>query len=665
MPSANASISEIDLSTRVPSFPGAFGGIVIPAVKGPVNQPVLVTSQSQLLSIFTPDEKVEVGFDLAYFSAMAYLEKSDKLWAVRAAKDAIFGGALIREEGSSNDNSPLPSSADLTDPEGFTFDSLPDQPGVAEVTEYDWTGLSGSDFDVSGSGLSFQFWDGGDNPHYIWVNVTDGANSQSDPGLSGTAHQLDVLAADAATDLASKHQALVDGLTEFSASVSSTVVTVTNATEGDATDATDVDSGVSITITTQGQDEIDNQDELILIHGSSPGAFANDIRITITNFTDDETRVAIEGSFIIDVYKASNTNDPIESHRVSRIPGLQDGRGRNLYIEDVLQASNYIRAQDNQAVDENVLPQSQQTPLALADGDNGTAVTDAEFITAAQALSNPDDIFTTLLMDGGHATSAYALELTSIAENRKDSVALLSTPFAAEASSSYITDLLEYRNTDLNINSSYAALYTPHVRIFDRFNSRNLFVSPEGYAAGVISETAANEEIWFPPAGFKRGILNVLDLKRRFTKGEMDTLYDNGINPLRFAPGRGIAIWGQKTLLSRPSALDRLNVRLMLITVEPAIKEAMEDFLFELNDSATRGLAVAVISGALDRIQARRGITEYRVVSDASNNSPQDIDNHIMNVDVFVRPTPSLEFIPVRMIITPQSLSFELAAQAV
>ena len=204
-------------------------------------------------------------------------------------------------------------------------------------------------------------------------------------------------------------------------------------------------------------------------------------------------------------------------------------------------------------------------------GDDGLAVTSADMITAVQKFKNPDDIQLTLLMDAGFTVPAYQKEMDTICRNRYDCVALLSSPFADEISSNYISDLKDYRKVDLNINSSYSALYTPHVKIKDRFNDRDIFVSPDGYAGAAISATASNFELWFPPAGFKRGLINVLDVSRRFEKGEMDILYNAGINPIRFAPGRGIEIWGQNTLLYRPSSLDRLTVRVFLLVSEPGI----------------------------------------------------------------------------------------------
>ena len=217
----------------------------------------------------------------------------------------------------------------------------------------------------------------------------------------------------------------------------------------------------------------------------------------------------------------------------------------------------------------------------------------------------------------------------------------------------------------MNLNSSYSALYTPHIQIQDKFNDRKLWISPDGAVAGNISLSANNYEIWYPTAGFKRGVLNVLSVTRKFSEGELDLLYTAGINPIRFFPGKGIVIWGQKTLLARASALDRLNVRLLLVVIEPAIKDLLENFLFELNDDGTRSIISTKLESYLEVIKARKGVTDFAVVCDATNNTDADIDANRLNVDIFIKPSISIEEIPVRVVITPNNISFADAAGAI
>jgi phage tail sheath protein FI len=365
------------------------------------------------------------------------------------------------------------------------------------------------------------------------------------------------------------------------------------------------------------------------------------------------------------VYLAADLNTPVEVFTCSRNQSAKNADGSSIFVENVLEASNYLRATNNPAIDGDTPPQDQTVTLAMGGGDDGAAVTDSQMIAAAQEFKNKDNLFLTILMDGGWSTPAFQLELDSICQQRGDCVAILTTPIEKEASASYMTDIIEYRTTDLNLNSNRSALYTPHVQIYDKFNDRNIFAAPDGYAGGAISFSAANFEIWFPPAGARRGVINVLDTRRRFDQAQRDLLQLNGINPIRFTPGRGVLIWGQKTLQSRPSALDRLNVRLLLIVIEPAVEQALEDFLFELNDTATRSLAKAIIDSFMDNILSRRGVTDFRTVIDSTNNTDEDVDNNRMNVDLFIKPTRSVEEINLRVIITRSGVSFDTAATQV
>ena len=290
---------------------------------------------------------------------------------------------------------------------------------------------------------------------------------------------------------------------------------------------------------------------------------------------------------------------------------------------------------------------------------------------AADAFTNSDTYPLTVFMDGGWATPAFQKHIDMIAQNRHDCVCMLSVPYDKEASANYLNDIVDYWMNILNLSSSFSALYTPHVKVYDKYNDRGLYVSPEGYAAAAVSFTAMNYEMWFPVAGFRRGQVNVLDLRRRFSKGEMDYLYDGavsgggGINPLRFAPGRGILIWGQKTLLGRPSSLSRLNVRLLLCVIEPAIAKTLEDFLFELNDSATRAQVTSIINDYMTIVQARRGVYSFDVVCDDTNNPPAVIDQYQMVVDLYIQPIQSVEYIPFRVIITRTGSSLTLNQAAV
>jgi len=374
--------------------------------------------------------------------------------------------------------------------------------------------------------------------------------------------------------------------------------------------------------------------------------------------------VPVANAFVILVFDSDNLNTPVERWVVSRVVGAKDGFGNNIFIEDVLQGSSYIRALNNDSISGTLTIGSQLVALPLAGGDDGSPVTDGALINAISDFSNSSSYPVTVLMDGGWATAAYGSALSALAAARQDCVPYLSTPHSAEVSENYLNALVNYRSNVLNLNTPYGGLFSPHPLIFDADNDVEINVPPDGYAAAAVSFSAANYEMWFPAAGFKRGNLNVLDLSVRFSDGERDYLYDNGINAFRFYPGKGIIIWGQKTLQSTPSDLDRLNVVLLTVVLIPAIKTVLETFLWELNDDDTRASVVTLLSAYLTTVVANRGLYDFDVVCDKTNNQPSDIDNYIMNVWVFIKPEKSTEYIPLKLVLTSTGVSFTSAAAA-
>lgn len=653
MPRAAVRDSELDLSTRVPSFPGVYGAIVIPAKKGPVGVPVLVSSDSDFLRKFTPSEKVEVGYDVSHFSALAFLQKSDKLWVSRAAKNPLFGGCVIRTNDSTLGNHSLVTG--LADPTAFTFNASADQGGATEQVSI--TLPAGTTFDVDGAGKFFRL-SSPTTDYYVWFAVSDGdpANNQQDPNVTGaTAVPVLVSKDDTDVQVAVKVATALALLADWVVPTPTTAtLTATCSVIGDAADATANTSGGSVAVVRQGVDAIHGDEECMFLYGLNPGDWNNDISISLIT---DQLVVKEPDAFIIRVFKESVQ---VEEFMLSRVRGKKDGYNVNIYAEDRIQSSNYVRILNNPGIPSDTAIKAQSAALPLVGGTDGSAVGDADMITAAARFHNKADVFFTLIMDGGWATPAYQLELDTIAVTRRDCVAILSVPYSAEAGSDtdYLNNVIDYRKTILNLNSSWSALYSPHCKVYDRFNDRNLFVSPDGYAAAVISATAANFELWYPPAGWRRGLVKVLDLRRRYTDTDMDLLADNGINPLRFVPGKGIVVWGQKTLLARPSALDRLNVRLMIVAVIPSIKEALEDFEFEFNDTATQGDISSILNRAVDRVKTGKGVYSFSVVCDSSNNTPEDIDNYRLNIDLFLSPSKAVEDIRLRTIITKTGVDF-------
>lgn len=606
MAAPNTSGREIDLSTRVPSFPGVYGSITIATRRGDNLRPTLITSEAQFLNELTPNGKIEIGYDIAHFSALAFLKKSNKLWVTRAiASSYLFGTAH------------------------FYRDTI--SPAIAKVVA---TGINNP--------IAHAF---GDESFFLYG--ADPGTWNNNIGVKILGYKVaETVTADASTNIITGAQNWCSG----------TAVRFTATTTIPAGLTADT---IYYAVKTGGIGQFKVSTSYVDSISATPA-----LTIDITSNGAGVTAIPVNeyvkeaGTFRIEVYYGADTRTPVESFVVSLVQGAKDGYGQNLYIDDVLKSSGYIRGLRN-LLATTALPDDVFAVTKLLGGDDETLVTDSSRINALNQIYNANDIQCTLVMDGGYTTVPFHQAMIELAQTRKDCVSILSTPYSAEADAKYLNKIVDYRRFDLNANSSYASLYTPHVKIYDKFNDRDIMAAPDGYVGAAISETASNYEIWYPVGGNKRGILTVSDTRRRFSDGEMDYLYDNGINPIKFEPGRGIKIWGQKTLLARPSSLDRLNVRLLLITLYPAVKEALQDFLFEINDDSTRAIATAILTSYFDNIKARRGVYAFSVVCDDTNNSPEDIDNYRMNVDIYLQPVKSIEYIPFSFIITRTGVDFK------
>lgn len=642
-----------DLSTRVEEQTGIAAGIVIPALKGPVNVPTLVIRDTDFLEKFTPKSTIGVDFHLSHFSALSYLEQSNKLWVVRAAKEAKYGGIVVRSSSSSYDNYALTTGLDTLD--SYVFDGNPDVPGVAEVTSVLVNSTASS---LGGKSLLLQDEAGSVK---VWFNFNAGNTEPA--GAATRSVEVPLVTGDNTTELvAGKILTAFTGDSGLDATVDASTVTFTDKATGTRTDASDVDTLFTITTETQGVDEVDSVDEVILIGGSSQGAWVDDLLIKITNYATDPVLVKQPGAFLVQVYASTNLATPLESHVCSRDMGAKDGYGNNIFIENVLLSSKYIRAVNNSNVSSTTTPKDQSVALAFGGGDDGSAVTDAEMITASDKLKNKDSYPLTLLLDGGWATAPYATNLNLIAGQRGDCEAILTVPVSAETSATYLQDIVDYRNTILNLNTVDSALYSPGVKIYDKFNARDIIIPPDGQIGGVVAYCEREAEIWSAPAGFNRGVLNVSDTRIRFEESEMDVLYDNGINPIRYTSGRGIVVWGQKTLTSVPSSRDRLNVVFLIKKIVKEISPFLENYTFEFNDEPTRSSISAIVGDYMADVQSRRGTTAYEVVCNESNNSATDIDNYRLNVDLYLQPNKASEQIRLGIVITRTGVEFNTAA---
>lgn len=635
--------SLLDLSTRISSFKGIYGAIVLAAKRGPIGVPTLVTNESQLLSRYTPNDKIEVGYDNAYFSARAFLYKSNKLWTIRAAGAGYLYGNLEVVKSTASSISAPSNTTGTTEFATATF-TVPTANQIIVLGGMTYT--AGATVTVTAPQLAAAFAAGIAVPSLGGgaLTITDAPTVAAWTRTQGTASNTHIVTFTSVTP-----NAPVSDLVKSGTGASAVTLAVTQGVAGTVV-------GVEVP-----DDYTFSADGLFLITGADQGAWNNDLKIGIIV---DQAIVKMVGGFNINVYKG---NTLLKTYTVSRTPGAKDGYGQNAYIEDVLLQSPYIRAVDNVTIPSDVLPKANVIPISLGGGNDGATVTDSDLVNAYDAITDKERYPCTLILDGGHSMVTVHQKILALAIARIDCFGILSTPYAAEVSESYLDDVVSYKQVTLNQSTPYGAIYSSHVKINDIYNNRVIEVSPDGYVAALFSQTALNDALYYPVAGDTRGNmtgLQVLDITRNYTEGERDYLYDNGINPIRFKRGKGIVLWGQKTLYGIPSALDRINVIMLLIIIRPAIVEYLETQLFNLNtltnDKGTRFMIKTRINAFMDGFVGE-GVYGYRVVCDDTNNSSEDIDNYILNVWLFIKPTKDIEEIPFKTIITPTGISFDLA----
>ena len=272
---------------------------------------------------------------------------------------------------------------------------------------------------------------------------------------------------------------------------------------------------------------------------------------------------------------------------------------------------------------------------------------------------------------GKEQAQALANKCIAVAEARKDAIAFIS-PYRGAAITDTTDDTATTVRTAEDITENVIDFYSPitsstygildsgYKYMFDRFNNTFRYVPLNGDIAGLCARTDANNFPWFSPAGTSRGaILNAVKLAYNPDKSERDRLYSNRVNPVIFSPGAGIVLFGDKTSFGKASAFDRINVRRLFIYLEDAISAAAKDQLFEFNDEITRTNFVNIVEPFLRDVQAKRGIFDFVVICDETNNTAAIIDNNEFVADIFIKPARSINFIGLTFVATRTGVSFE------
>ena len=678
--SPGVNVSEIDLTTVVPAVSTSVGAIAGVFKWGPVGKRTLISSETELINKFGKPTNHNPE---TFFTAANFLAYGNALQVVRSANTTNFANGVI---------SAVANTGSVTNAQVYTvknddsYDSITfDDTDVVYVARYP-----------------------GDIGNSLKISVCDSANAYT--------KSIDIQAADA--NLASGTISAVVGSNSIVISVSNSAVgTLAESNTRMVSILAELQVNDIIEV---GNTSIGKQYMRITSLPASIGASSEYANATHRFFTANVENVfqlstnyssntvvryweyfnTVDTAPGISDYQASqgNTSAIDELHVVvadedgkfTGVPGtvleVFKGLSRATDAKTTDGASNFYKTVINEnsqyvwwANHRSTAPANtalniasvNTSPLYVSmqlgqDGDGEGDVSVGTILSGYDLFASAEDVDVSLVMTGksrggtnGEQISNYLVD--NIAETRKDCIVLTSPDKSDVVNNSGLdesTDTVTFRNSCRS--SSYLVIDSGYKYQYDKYNDVFRWIPLNGDIAGLCVRTDAQRDPWFSPAGFNRGqIKNVVKLAYNPDQADRDLLYKNGINPVATFPGQGTILFGDKTALSKPSAFDRINVRRLFIVLEKAISTAAKFSLFELNDEFTRAQFISLVEPFLRDVQGRRGIYDYRVVCDETNNTSQVIDSNQFVGDIYVKPAKSINFIQLNFVAVRSGVAFD------
>ena len=674
--SPGVNVSEIDLTTVVPAVSTTEGGIAGVFNWGPAEQRVLVDSETSLVSRF--GEPTSDNFE-TFFTASNFLNYGNKLYVVRTVSSAARNATGVANI-SANTDGVLIKNMESFDAGSYTANAN-------HICVGKYAG-------VKGNGLRVEVCDSA----AAWsstIDVDASANVATSSSLDFTVGSnvaiLTLTGVDAATTnthLETAYDALVaqlqvGDLVEAGNSSIGEVKLSIKSIPADAT-AQALDGGISslkasiqlhsrYTLST-------NTSETVIkrywkYHDDFDSAPGTSTFATSKSGAGDELHVVV----VDEDGDITGTPEVIleKWESLSRATDAKNESGESLYYYDKINnGSNWVyfvnhpaSAYSGTAATRTALSSTVPYNFAFGgglDGDAESAISMGDIAVGYDMFSDAADVDVSLLLSGKakggtHGEGILNYIIDNICEVRKDCI-VFGSPDRADTvgvtSPSTATDnLIEFRNACRS--SSYGVLDSGYKYQYDKFSDVYRYVPLSGDIAGLCARTDSERDAWFSPGGFNRGqIKNVVKLSFNPRVAYRDQLYKAGINPVVAFPGQGTVLYGDKTLLAKPSAFDRINVRRLFIVLEKAISTASKFTLFEFNDEFTRSQFVNLVEPFLRDIQGRRGIYDFKVVCDTSNNTGEVIDRNEFIGDIYVKPAKSINFIQLNFVAVRSGVEF-------
>lgn len=620
-------VTEIDASTIAPTVSNSICVFAGNFDQGPVDAYTLITSVDELISFYG------LPGDLNYndwYQAYNFLQYGNKLFVARAAN---VGGAAT------------PISGEVTTG-AVSADTSVVVP-VTDATQY-----------TVGQLVSF----GGSD-------------------TSGTFYEVVAKDATAAPQTITLDRKVEDSLL-LGAEINSFIASTTGVFEAVSVGGTELTTsaaylGKNMTIlnfadfeTKETSIAFSNADAKIKFMARNPGNWSEDLEIAVANpsaFKTAKPSQVFDGIALNDLFEYFPTGTEVgivirvggvikEIFTVDFDPSAKDSNGKSTYIETVINnQSNLIFVKDNTANAGDV-----KDYLFSVNGVAGSTIQlvgardsaiQADDLQAAYDLWNNKeevdiDIVIANELDGG-------VSAKNLCDTRKDCIGFIGAKYGdtvGKKASDAVSSLIAWRQTgDVNYNNMFVVACGNYKYQYDRYNDKNRWVNIAGDIAGLRAQTSMNRASWWASAGLERGqIKNVKKLAFNPNQGHRDLLYKNGINPIVAFPGQGTVMWGQKTLLDKPSSFDRVNVRGLFNTMERSLSKMAKYQVMEFNDNFTRNRIISMIKPFLGSVQAGRGIQDFLVICDTSNNTADVISRNQLVVDVYIKPTYVAEFIHLK-----------------
>ena len=630
-------VQERDLTRIIPAVSTSIGAVAGEFRKGPLDEIVSITSENDLVETFgEPDSN---NFEV-FFTAANFLQYSNSLRVVRASQTNLVNatttgcGLQIKNTTHYQDN-------------------YADGSGVVGTFAARTAGAHGNTLLVSTCPSATAYEEEGA------TTVNDGSTAVGDTTIvvtDGTQLNVGDIISFSTTAATNDYD---DGHQYRITNISTHTLTIVQKDSGSGGLLTTITDGANVRRRWRYYDSV----------GTGPGTSPY---VSDRSGSGDEIHVVVvdeDGEF------SGVPGSVLETfEKLSKAADAKTPQGDTNYYPDVIyNQSQHVYWMDHNTSGTNWGSNASGTTFTAVDtptleslsgGADGSSVTNGQKKTAYEKFQDAETVDVSLIM-AGSGDGTHVDNLVTITEIRKDAV-LFASPERADVvnvanSNTQKDNVLDFYNS--RSSSSYCVFDSGYKYMYDRYNDVYRFVPLNGDVAGLCARTDLVSDSWFSPAGFNRGnVRGAIKLAFNPNKSQRDELYMKRVNPVVTFPGQGTVLFGDKTALTSPSAFDRINVRRLFITLEKAISTASKFQLFEFNDEFTRANFRAIVEPFLREVQGRRGITDFLVVCDNTNNTGDVIDRNEFVAEIFVKPNRSINFIKLQFVATRTGVAFEEVA---